>query len=504
MERKDIEDGDITSSLLAKENLDTNGVSSSRNVAANSGGAATAMVVFSTFIAVCGSYVFGAAIGYSSPAMSGIMEDLGISLAQFSVFGSVMTIGAMLGATFSGKIADLLGCRWAMGLSEISCVVGWLAIMFSKGAWSLDLGRLLIGCGVGVLSYVVPVYIAEITPKRLRGGFTTAHQFMLSVGLALTYFIGTVVNWRTLALIGTIPSLVQLVGLFFIPESPRWLVKFGEEKDYEASLRHLRGEDADIFQEATEIREYTEALQQLPQGRFLDLFQRIYAHSLIVGVGIMILQQFGGANGIVFYASSIFKLAGIERFLNISLYIGVTILGKHNTKTLYHFFIAGFSTEIPTSILSVIIMDKAGRKPLLMVSAVGTCLGCLITGLSFLLQDYQLWKEVTPVLVFVGTLVYNGSFGLGLAGIPWLIMSEIFPINMKGSAGSLVSLVNWFSSWIVSYIFNFLMEWSSAGTFFIFASISGLTVLFVAKLVPETKGQTLEEIQTTMNPRSTR
>ncbi|XP_030959926.1 sugar transporter ERD6-like 5 isoform X6 [Quercus lobata] len=473
MERKDIEDGDITSSLLAKENLDTNGVSSSRNVAANSGGAATAMVVFSTFIAVCGSYVFGAAIGYSSPAMSGIMEDLGISLAQFSVFGSVMTIGAMLGATFSGKIADLLGCRWAMGLSEISCVVGWLAIMFSKGAWSLDLGRLLIGCGVGVLSYVVPVYIAEITPKRLRGGFTTAHQFMLSVGLALTYFIGTVVNWRTLALIGTIPSLVQLVGLFFIPESPRWLVKFGEEKDYEASLRHLRGEDADIFQEATEIREYTEALQQLPQGRFLDLFQRIYAHSLIVGVGIMILQQFGGANGIVFYASSIFKLAG-------------------------------FSTEIPTSILSVIIMDKAGRKPLLMVSAVGTCLGCLITGLSFLLQDYQLWKEVTPVLVFVGTLVYNGSFGLGLAGIPWLIMSEIFPINMKGSAGSLVSLVNWFSSWIVSYIFNFLMEWSSAGTFFIFASISGLTVLFVAKLVPETKGQTLEEIQTTMNPRSTR
>ncbi|XP_050274540.1 sugar transporter ERD6-like 5 isoform X2 [Quercus robur] len=460
MERKDIEDRDITSSLLAKENLDTNGVSSSRNVAANSGGTATATVVFSTFIAVCGSYVFGAAIGYSSPAMSGIMEDLGISLAQFSVFGSVMTIGAMLGATFSGKIADLLGRRWAMGLSEISCVVGWLAIMFSK----------------------VPVYIAEITPKRLRGGFTTAHQFMLSVGLALTYFIGTVVNWRTLALIGTIPSLVQLVGLFFIPESPRWLAKFGEEKDYEASLRHLRGEDADIFQEATEIRDYTEALQQLPQGRFLDLFQRIYAHSLIVGVGIMILQQFGGANGIVFYASSIFKLAGF------STEVGTTAMAV---------------AQIPTSILSVLIMDKAGRKPLLMLSAVGTCLGCLITGLSFLLQDYQLWKEVTPVLVFVGTLVYNGSFGLGLAGIPWLIMSEIFPLNMKGSAGSLVSLVNWFSSWIVSYIFNFLIEWSSAGTFFIFASISGLTVLFVAKLVSETKGQTLEEIQTTMNPRST-
>lgn len=481
MERRNIEDRDIASPLLTKENLDTNGNSGGSNVAANSGGAATAVVVFSTLIAVCGSYVFGAAIGYSSPAESGIMEELGLSLAQYSVFGSIMTIGAMVGATLSGRVADLLGRRRAMGLSEISCVVGWLSIMFSKGAWLLDLGRLLIGCGVGVLSYVVPVYIAEITPKNLRGGFTTVHQLMLSFGLALTYFIGTVVNWRTLALIGTIPCLVQLVGLFFIPESPRWLAKFGAEKEYEVALRCLRGKDADIFQEANEIRDYTETLQQLPESRLLDLFQRIYAHSLIVGVGLMILQQFGGSNGIVFYASSIFKLAGF------STEVGTTVMAL---------------AQIPTAILSVLLMDKSGRKPLLMVSAVGTCLGCFITGFSFLLQDHQLWKEFTPVLVFVGMLVYNGSFGLGLAGIPWLIMSEIFPINMKGSAGSLVSLVNWSSSWIVSYVFNFLMEWSSAGTFFIFASISGLTVLFIAKLVPETKGQTLEEIQTAMNPSS--
>ncbi|GMY39319.1 sugar transporter ERD6-like 5 isoform X2 [Fagus crenata] len=381
MERTNIEDGDIANPLLAKENLDTNGNSGGSNVAANSGDAATAVVVFSTLIAVCGSYVFGAAIGYSSPAESGIMEELGLSLAQYSVFGSIMTIGAMVGATLSGRVADLLGHRRAMGLSEISCVVGWLSIMFSK----------------------VPVYIAEITPKNLRGGFTTVHQLMLSFGLALTYFIGTVVNWRTLALIGTIPCLVQLVGLFFIPESPRWLAKFGAEKEYEVALRCLRGKDADIFQEANEIRDYTETLQQLPEGRLLDLFQRIYAHSLIVGVGLMILQQFGGSNGIVFYASSIFKLAGF------STEVGTTVMAL---------------AQIPTAILSVLLMDKSGRKPLLMVSAVGTCLGCFIAGFSFLLQDHQLWKEFTPVLVFVGMLVYNGSFGLGLAGIPWLIMSE--------------------------------------------------------------------------------
>ncbi|KAM1468371.1 hypothetical protein ACFX13_034191 [Malus domestica] len=136
----------------------------------------------------------------------------------------------------------------------------------------------------------------------------------------------------------------------------------------------------------------------------------------------------------------------------------------------------------------VILMDKSGRSPLLLVPSAGTCLRCLLMGLSFVLQNLQQWKQITPILALVGVLVLTGSFSLGMGGLPWVIVSEIFPINMKGSAGSLVTLVTWLGSWINSYV---LIDWNSAGTFFLFSSLSAVTI-FV-------KAGTREEIQTSMN-----
>ncbi|KAH9688745.1 Sugar transporter ERD6-like 5 [Citrus sinensis] len=445
------------SSSLLKEKSQVHGGGSSGGESGSGSASATSAVVLSTFVAVCGSYVFGSAIGYSSPAQSGITNDLGLSVAEYSLFGSILTIGAMIGAIMSGKIADYIGRRGTMGFSDIVCIIGWVIIVFSKAAWWLDLGRLLVGYGMGLLSYVL----------------------MICIGVSMTYLIGAFLNWRILALIGTIPCLVQLIGLCFIPESPRWLAKTGKGIESEAALQRLRGADADISEEAAEIREYTETLERLSEGGILELFQRKYAHSLIVGVGLMVLQQFGGVNGIAFYASSIFISAGFSGSIGM---------------------IAMVVIQIPMTLLGVLLMDKSGRRPLLLVSAAGTCLGCLLAALSFLFQDLQQWIKATPFLALVGVLVYTGSFSLGMGGIPWVIMSEVFPINMKGSAGSLVTLVSWLGSWIISFTFNFLMKWSSTGTFFAFSAICGLTVLFVAKLVPETKGRTLEEIQASMNP----
>lgn len=275
------------------------------------------------------------------------------------------------------------------------------------------------------------------------------------------------------------PCILQLIGLLVIPESPRWLARTRDQVVFEKALQKLRGKGTDISEEAAEIKDFTEKLQLLPRSKMLDLFQKDYMHAVTVGVGLMVFQQFGGVNAICFYSSEIFVSAGFS---------------SGNTGML-----AMVVVQIPMTALGTLLLDKAGRRPLLMASAAGTCLGCLLVGLSFLSKEYHWAKDLNVVLALAGILVFTGSFSLGMGGIPWVIMSEIFPIHMKGSAGSLVTLVNWLGSWIISYAFNFLLLWSSYGTFFMFASICGLTVVFVERLVPETKGRTLEEIQASMN-----
>ncbi|KAE8703735.1 Sugar transporter ERD6-like 16 [Hibiscus syriacus] len=435
-------------------------------------------VYFSTFVAVCGSFEFGSCAGYSSPTQAAIRNDLSLTLAEYSVFGSILTFGAMIGAITSGKIADFVGRKGAMRTAAGFCLGGWLAIYFAQGALVLDIGRLATGYGMGVFSYVVPVFIAEIAPKNLRGALTTVNQLMICSGVSVAFIIGTVLKWRTLALTGLIPCAILLFGLFFIPESPRWLAKIGREKEFEAALQDLRGKDADISKEAAEILDYIETLERLPKAKMLDLFQRRYLRSVIIGVGLMVFQQFGGINGICFYTSNIFESAGSSATVGTITYAILQVV------------ITGLNTTM---------IDRSGRKPLLLVSSTGLVLGCILSGISFYLKDHNLALNAVPILAVTGILVYISAFSAGMGAVPWVIMSEIFPINIKGVAGSLVTLVNWFGAWAVSYTFNFLMSWSSYGTFILYAAINAAAILFVVTLVPETKGKTLEQIQAAIN-----
>ncbi|KAI8555797.1 hypothetical protein RHMOL_Rhmol05G0201800 [Rhododendron molle] len=408
-----MEDGQVNRRLLLEEKIeDQDGGSSSEQAAEGgiSSSSVSAAVVFSTSVAVIGSFGYGFAAGFSSQAESGIRSDLGLSTAAYSLFGSMLTIGGMLGATVSGKVADLIGRRFTLLLSVAWYILGWLAILFAQGAWMLDVGRAALGFGIAIQAFVVPAYIGEISPKNTRGGFTAANQ-----------------------------------------------VKIGKEKDLDATLRRLRGKDTDVSQEAAEIRDYIEIVQQLPKARFLDMFQRKYAHSLTIGFGLLLLAIFGGTVGISYYASSIYEAAGC------SVSLGTTTMAI---------------VQIPFSVLGLLLMDKAGRRPLWM--------------------NLNQNKDLTAILVFSGIQLYVAAFSAGMSSTPWVVVSEMLPLDVKGSAGSLITFCNWASAWVVSYGYIFILDWTPAGTFFILAGICASTVVFVAKLVPETKGRTLEEIQASL------
>ncbi|XP_010529439.1 PREDICTED: sugar transporter ERD6-like 15 [Tarenaya hassleriana] len=472
-------DEEGSSLLLSSPPTETeSSVSGSSLVSEISNSATRAFVIGFTFSA-CGAFVYGCIVGYSAPTQSSIMKDLNLSVADYSFFGSVLTIGQIIGAVMCGKLADLVGRVYTMLITNTLYIIGWLAIAFAKDAWLLNLGRFLHGITIGIASYLGPIYIAEITPSNLRGAASSLSQLFATVGISVVYAFGTIVPWRGLALMGSVPSIVTLPLLVFVPESPRWLAKMGRQKDLEAVLLRLRGAKVEISVEATEILEYSDHVKQEPEEGFFKLFQQKYAFSLMIGVVLIALPELGGLSGFTFYTDSIFTAAGISSDIG---------------------FITTSLVQILTGILGTLLVDVSGRRLLLLVSQAGSFLGCLVIAISFFLQDRHLWETGAPILALASVLVYFGSYGLGLGTIPWIIASEIYPVDVKGTAGTICNLVSSISALIVAYFFSFLLQWSSAGTFIIFACVSGFGVVFTARLVPETRGRSLEDIQTLLTP----
>lgn len=438
----------------------------------------TNIALICTAVVCLGPIQYGFCNGYTSPIQASLIEDLGLTVSQFSFFGSISNIGGMAGAFVSGLLADILGRKGALIAAAVPNVCGWVVVALAEGVYTLYIGRILLGFGVGMISFIVPIYIGETAPMQLRGTLGTANQFSVTFGILLAYLIGMAVSWRALAVVGAMPCALLIIGLFFIPESPRWLAKSGRSVQFKAALKALRGQKSDIVVEAEDIEESVASDNRQPQVKLVDLLQRQYLKPLTISVGLLSLQQLGGINALVFYSGTIFTSAGFPSSDIGSLALAIL--------------------QVAMTGISGALVEKAGRRLLLMLSAAGTTVTCFLVGLSYYIKEHSASTDVQTYMGYLSLsslLVYVALFSLGLGPLPWVVMSEVFPSNVKGRAGSLATVLNWLSAWVVTLTFNIMLTWSAPAAFGIFTVISALTVVFVAFCVPETKGKSLEEIQ---------
>lgn len=440
-------------------------------------------ILFAVLIS-CAAAFGGYLYGYDSAVISGAIGpleqyfNLGPGMVGFVV--SSLLIGGAAGILLSGFLSDAMGIKKVLSISAILFAISSIFQAFADSVTILIIARMIGGIGIGMASVLSVTYISETAPPSMRGRLGSIYQLAIAIGIVSVYFLNAEIlslggetwqletGWRYILGIAGIPALVYLFILIPIPESPRWLIKSGRKQLAFQVLTKINGKEV-AKSEATKIEA---SLKEHKNRSISELFQPGIKKVLGIGITLAVLQQLVGVNVIIYYAPQVFEAAGAEGDLNtiVTSMIGVAAL---------------FGV-----LVSMWLIDRIGRKSLLMIGSVGMAITQLAVGI---LLQFNISAGLTPSILIV---LYLFLFNISMGPVVWVILGEIFPNHVRGRAMSIATFCMWVANWLISQAFPMIIaEFGDGVTFLLFGIMCIVSFFFVWKVIPETKDKSLEEIE---------
>ena len=433
-------------------------------------------VYFAVGVAALGGLLFGYDTGVISGAILFITKQFSLSATMEEIVVSSVLVGAVVGATIGGALTGRFGRRKMIILAGIIFTASALGTALAPTVGWLIAARVVSGIGIGIASFISPMYIAELVPAKVRGSLVAVNMLAITSGIVVAYLVDYAFSasggWRYMFGLAAIPSIGLIIGMWCLPDSPRWLISRSKVEQAKQILQRARTV-SDVSPEITDIQK---SMEKQGVGGMKGLFQPSLRMPMIVGMGLAVFQQITGINTVIYYAPTIFKFAGISA-------TGPAILaGAGLTMVMWLFHV-----------LAIFLMDRVGRRPLLLVGVAGQLIGLAILGAAFQFQQLASLKSYVAI---GGLVIYVACFAFGLGPIFWLLISEIYPLKIRGAAMSAVTVTNWALNLVVAVTFLTLVGvLGHAGTFWLYGVIAIGAWVFLYLLVPETKGKTLEQIE---------
>lgn len=439
-------------------------------------------VLLIAIVASTGGLLFGFDTGVISGALPFLKQYWGLSDSSMEWLTTSVLIGAVVGALTSGKLSDVLGRKKMIIINAIIFIAGAIGCAVADSVWLLIVMRLIIGVAIGITSFVVPMYIAEISPARKRGALVTLNQLMITIGLLISYVSdfwlsndNNPESWRLMFAVGFAPGIVLLIGMFFLPETPRWLISKNRWEEGKKILKKV--EDPDQVESTLSSLKLDVEIASKSSGSVSEVFKPWLRPALIITVGIFFFQQFSGVNTIIYYSPIIFKMAGIVS----------------NTESIVPSIMIG-TINVLACVISVLLLDRTGRRKLYLIGISGMIPSLLMAGCCFLFKD-QLGSSL-PYFAVLTLVCFIFFINISLSPLGWLLISEVFPLNARGIGMSIGSLSHWGFNAIIAFTFLTLVNGIGiAFTFWFYAAFCVVGLIWGYYYIPETKGKSLEDIE---------